>query len=262
MLKVANCLCRTETGFRLIVLVICAGLLPALFAAEDVLTGEEIAANLERADRIREQNVRDFSIVREYSLSNQRGDKATVTRVKVMYGPNAKMTYLILGETGSEGLFRYVIRKIVRAEVDNSGTADRKKTRVSLDNYTFQLMGTEALDGRLCHVLEITPRRKSKFLVAGKAWVDAQEHAVIRLEGRPTANVSFWARNAFVIQEFRKLGDYWVLDRNHSTVEARFLGRLELKVMLRPDSLSADFANPLPQWEAAASILPVKQVPE
>jgi len=220
---------------QLIVFIICTALLlPMSVASEEALTAEEIASQLEHADSKREKSVQGFSITRRYSLSNQRGDKVSVTNVEFTYGPNAQMTFSILGETGSEGLFRYVIRKIVQSEVDNSAVAQRSDSRMSLKNYTFRVLGSEIMQGRSCHVLEANPRRKSKFLIAGDIWVDAQEYAVVRLEGRPAANVSFWARKAYVVQHFRKLGDYWVLDRNHSTVEARILGKLELNVLLQP----------------------------
>jgi hypothetical protein len=52
--------------------------------------------------------------------------------------------------------------------------------------------------------------------------------AMVRMEGRTAKNISFWIGKAYVIQEFRKVGEFWYSSKSHSTADVKFLGKTEL----------------------------------
>src|SRR5262249_35869390 len=81
-----------------------------------------------------------------------------------------------------------------------------------------------------CYVLDLVPKSKSKYLLRGTVWVDAQDYAIVRLEGRPTASVSFWAGKPFIVVEFQKVGAYWVVSRNLSHTDGRLVGATDLTI--------------------------------
>ncbi len=53
------------------------------------------------------------------------------------------------------------------------------------------------------------------------------------LEGRPAASVSFWVGKPLITQSFEKVGDFWLLSRNHSEVDAKIVGRIALNIDTR-----------------------------
>jgi hypothetical protein len=88
----------------------------------------------------------------------------------------------------------------------------------------------EALDNRQCYLLEVKPRRKSKYLLQGRAWIDMATFNLVRLEGRPTASLSFWAGKPFIVQEFKEVSGTWIIAANRSTSKSRLLGTTELTI--------------------------------
>ncbi len=71
-------------------------------------------------------------------------------------------------------------------------------------------MGSESKDGRNCYVLEVTPKRKNKYLYNGKIWVDAKDFAVTHVEARPAVNPSFWISGTDIEHRYEKVGDFWL----------------------------------------------------
>ena len=88
----------------------------------------------------------------------------------------------------------------------------------------------ETVNGRNCYVLELDPLQADKLLFSGKAWVDAREMAVVRVEGRPNSNVSFWVGRPSVVQEFGKLGDFWFATKRDSVATSFLLGTCQLRI--------------------------------
>ena len=79
-------------------------------------------------------------------------------------------------------------------------------------------------------MLSLVPKRNSKYLIQGKAWVDSAEFGLVRIEGYPTESLSFWVGKPFIVQEFDNVGGHWLLRSNKSIVDAKIIGRIELTV--------------------------------
>jgi hypothetical protein len=53
---------------------------------------------------------------------------------------------------------------------------------------------------------------------------------LVRLEGRPTASLSFWAGKPFIVQEFKEVSGTWIVAESRSTSKTRLLGTTELTI--------------------------------
>lgn len=49
------------------------------------------------------------------------------------------------------------------------------------DKYEYELLGTDTLDGRVCHVVGIKPAEASERLYSGKVWIDGVDFRQVRL---------------------------------------------------------------------------------
>ena len=127
----------------------------------------------------------------------------------------------------AEGLQKKVFLKLLEAEVEGSHESESALTP---DNYDFEVVGKEVWNGRECLVLELKPKRNSKYLIVGKAWVDINENAIVRIDGKTARNVSFWIGKPQVTQEFRKVNDIWVSSANRSVSDVKLMGRTELVI--------------------------------
>ena len=79
-------------------------------------------------------------------------------------------------------------------------------------------------------VIDLKPRKESKYLIAGHIWVDAEDYAVIRVEGKPAKNPSFWTKSVHVVHEYGKNGPFWFPGSNRSETDARIFGRADLVI--------------------------------
>jgi len=172
-----------------------------------------------------------LTAVRRYAIQSERKGKNASLLARVEYHRQSGKSFEVLAEDGNDSIFRRVIHKVLAGEAEASRV--RGDTEISSANYEFRLLGAGNLQGRNCYVLELSPRRKSKYLIAGKAWIDAQEFAVIRVEGRPSESLSFWVGKPYIVQTFCKVGDNWVLAANRSIADVRLIGRTEFTIESR-----------------------------
>jgi hypothetical protein len=98
------------------------------------------------------------------------------------------------------------------------------------ENYEFRGAGYEQTPDGNFYVLEIKPKNKSKFLVRGRIWVDADDFGIARMEGEPSVNPSFWLKRTVIHASFQRNGKFWVPLRNESQTQLRMLGRSWLTI--------------------------------
>ena len=192
------------------------------------LTAEKVLEQLAAKESARNKILPSYKVVRVYNLNVEKKPKQVTSMVEFQYRSLGGKTYRILDEKGAEGLLRMALHKVMQAEV--KATQSEKEVAVSPENYEATLLGTEEKDGRLCYVLSVIPKRKSKYLLKGKAWVDAKEFGLVRMEGYPTESLSFWIGKPFIEQSFANIGGHWLMQSNKSIVEAKLVGHLELTI--------------------------------
>lgn len=201
---------------------------PLVTAAE--LTADEIMQKFRAAECARDRALKEYSVTRRYSVENEKRTRTAETTAKIDFRADRGKSYEILAEAGSDGLFRRAIHKVLDGEVDTSKNRGREEIRLTPDNYSFQLDGIQNTDGRECYVIELHPRHKSKYLIDGRVWIDKAEFAIVRLEGRPAASLSFWVGKPMIIQTFQKVGDHWLLSTTRSIADCRFIGKTTMYI--------------------------------
>ena len=76
--------------------------------------------------------------------------------------------------------------------------------------------------------MTLVPRTRTRFTLDGHACVDMSDMAMVRMEGRTAKRISFLVGRADVVQEFRKIGEFWYSSTSRSSADVKFLGRTEL----------------------------------
>jgi hypothetical protein len=194
------------------------------------LTAPEILERMVQADNDRLAALAGYSGVRHYRFDNRKANKHAELTVRMSCGNDGVKTFEVVDENGSGFVRNYILRKMIEAEVESSQNGERKETRIIPENYDFRLVGTEALDGRDSYVLEINPRKPTKFSIRGRIWVDAQDFAIARIQGQPAKNPSFWIRSVQVVQRYERTDQFWLPALNHSVAQARVFGATEVVI--------------------------------
>lgn len=190
----------------------------------------DIVAKMVQREETELKNMQHYRMTRTYELKTADGTKDTQFLAVLDYDIATGKSIQVTQERGTDGLFRHALRRVLETEVRTSRQEGRNDTKLAPENYNFRLLGTEMRDGHKCYVLQLLPKRKTKYLLEGKIWIDTDGYGLVGLEGRPAASLSFWVGRPLITQSFEKVGDFWLLARNRSIVDARLIGRISLTI--------------------------------
>ena len=180
-----------------------------------------IVDSMLKAQQENKLRVRPYTVKRNYLLLDKQADqKAQVVATITTLPPDSK-EYEI--EHSSGGMGEKVLRDVLSKETEPAKDAQKKE--ITRENYNFQLVGEESLDGKRCYLLGLTPKREDKDLIKGKIWVDAETYNIRRLEGSPVKNPSWWIHDLNILMQFAEVDGMWLRTSLHAVANVRFKGK-------------------------------------
>lgn len=197
---------------------------------EAAVTASDIVDRLEKTEARRQQKSQHYAMNRHYYLKNTRFDREAEMKVMVQVSRDYGKNFAVLSSTGSESIHNKVFQKLLAGEAELSRRADQSEGYFTKENYDFELLGFERINDRQAWVLALKPKRASKNLITGKAWVDSEDMQVVRIEGRPAANLSFWVGKPHIIIEYQKVQNLWMTSRVRSSARTKLTGDTELTI--------------------------------
>jgi MucB/RseB N-terminal domain len=209
-------------------------LLPASLVAADespsLPTAAEIVTRMGSRDLQRQVSIEGYTGMRRYVLENEHLHKHAEMLVQVQGDPDGTKHFEVVSEEGWKAAHKHVLHKMLESETETSHPEMRAKTRLNTENYEFEVVGTEPVVGRTAYVLEINPKRKEKYLFRGRIWVDAEDYALVRAEGNPAKNPSFWTKSTHFVQTYQKSGPLWFPLSTQSVTEAHIFGTTDVSI--------------------------------
>jgi hypothetical protein len=181
-------------------------------------------------DLQRQVSIEGYAGMRRYVLDNQKLHKRAEMLVQVQGDPDGTKHFEVLSEEGWKAAHKHVLRKMLESESETSHPEMRASTKLNLENYNFEMIGTEMVADRQAYVLEIQPKRKEKYLFRGRIWVDAEDYALVRAEGSPAKNPSFWTKSTHFVQIYQKNGPLWFPRSTQSVTEAHIFGTTDVNI--------------------------------
>ncbi len=158
------------------------------------------------------------------------GDRDAEMVVKVTYrAPDAK-EFSVVSQSGSKFVVDHVFKKLLEGEQEAANEENRRNSALTTENYEFTSAGYENTAEGAEYVLNLLPKTKNKFLYRGKIWVDAKDFAVVRIEGEPAKNPSWWIKKTEVKHRYVKVNDFWLPAENHTESLIRLGGRAILSI--------------------------------
>ena len=191
-------------------------------------SADEVVAKMIRLDAQRKSEMRGYTGFRRYVAINK--DRRAEMMVRVDSAPDGTKQFRIISEEGSRSICKHVFYKMLNEETDASRRETRDSTRIIPANYTFKLFGRQTLDSGPAYVMSITPKTGNKYLIDGKIWVDAKDYSIVRIEGQPARNPSFWVHDVHFVHTYQRVGQFWLAASTDTTSEVRIFGRSELTI--------------------------------
>lgn len=217
---------------------------PIVHAAtlENAPSSDEILARV--ADASVKRQAVSHSGFQEYRLHNLRFDKEAVVFAQVSYCPSEGKQFTVLERRGSPKLAE-IVEKLLASEAEASRPAKLREHVIGPANYVACLRSVETKAGRACYVLDLMPKRKSKYLIRGTAWVDRNSYDVVRLEGAPAGSVSMWVGSPHIQQEFSEFDGIWLPIHTLAVSSSLLLGTSELEIRYK-DYMIEDLDHRIP----------------
>lgn len=191
-------------------------------------TADSVVARMLQQDAWRKSQLTGYTSTRHYVAVN--GQRRAEMLVGVSCSSSGEKQFSVLSEDGSNAIRKHVFYKMLKEETEASGRGTINSTHITPDNYQFQLVGKEVIDERPAYLLQVTPKVDNKYLINGKIWVDAIDYSIVRIEGSPAQNPSFWTHDVHFVHTYQKVGPFWFAASTHSVSKIRIFGDAELTI--------------------------------
>ncbi len=191
---------------------------------------DEVIAKMVQRDQDRRSASQGYTSVRQYVLENTQHHKHAYMIVRMTQCKDGSKQFKILTSSGWSGARKHVFPKLLEAEAEASRPGNPEDPRVTPQNYSFSMLRTEEVEGRKAYVISVAPKKEKKYLMRGTISVDAEEFAIVRMEGEPAKNPSFWIKNVQFAHKYEKHGSFWLAASDNSVSDARIFGPTELRI--------------------------------
>lgn len=212
---------------RNLFLIIGAAMLASLsmLAAESPasLDLDTIVTRMQQAQAQNRTHYRSYLLTREYKLFDKDNPQPSSEVIAdITFQPPDTRQYQIKQTRGSGSC-----EKLVRRVLDHEAEMSQKpgEVEVSRNNYDFDLVRSDVLDGAPVYVLELKPKRNDKSLIKGEAYVDANTFLIRRIVGHPAKNPSWWIKDLELTLNFSDVKGMWMQTGTHAVAQVRFVGK-------------------------------------
>ncbi|HWB33161.1 MAG TPA: hypothetical protein VG714_08320 [Acidobacteriaceae bacterium] len=196
----------------------------------------DILARVARRSREREAELERYESERTYTVEyagTGREHHAEID-VRAEFSELDGKRLTVMSESGSKFLCGKVLRRLVESEEEAAEKENHAQIALTPENYSAELLGEEKIgtpSGTVrAWVLEVTPRAESKFTYRGLVWVSEQDDAVVRIEGEPAKNPSWWISHASFTTVYARRGGLWLPAKNTSVSHVRMGGDAKLTI--------------------------------
>jgi hypothetical protein len=193
-------------------------------------SADDVISRLIRQDENRQAMLNGYTSFRRYVIENRVHQKRAEMLVRVTCRKDGSKNFEQISSSGWSSARKHVFPRLLEGEAEASHPLHRDQSRIGPENYSFELAGTEPINGRVAFIIDITPKEAKKYLVKGRMWVDTGDFAVIQIEGKPAKSPSFWIKSTHFVHRYEKRGPFWFPVSDHSTSDARFFGATDVTI--------------------------------
>lgn len=190
----------------------------------------QLFAELEAHNELRKSALVDYTVLRTYQVVDLKG-KVHAEEVGRMefHAPDQKK-FVATSEAGSGVIRRMALNPLISSEIEAAAGKQHHDSAISPANYSLELLGEQQVGPYHCFVAQAIPKRKDKYLFEGKLWIDAEDYAVVRIEGHPAKKLSFWIQQADFVRQYQKIDRFWLPERDQTFVQVRLYGKKVLRI--------------------------------
>lgn len=194
------------------------------------VTGGQLFAELDAHNEARKSALHDYTALRTYQVIDLKGKVHAEEVGRMEFRAPDKKTFVVASEGGSGLVRRMALNPLISSEIEAAAGKEHHDSAISPANYSLDLLGEQQVGPYHCFVAQAVPRRKDKYLFEGKLWIDINDYAVVRIEGRPAKKLSFWIQRADFVRQYQKIDGFWLPQKDQTFVQVRLYGNKVLTI--------------------------------
>lgn len=206
------------------------------------VTAARIFDELVAHNALRTATLVNYASLRTYQVVDLKGKVHAEEIGRMEYLAPDQKKFVVTSEKGSALVRRLALNALIASEIETAAGKQHHDSAISPANYTLDLLGEQQVGPYHCFVVQAVPKRKDKYLFEGKVWIDVEDYAVVRIEGRPAKKLSFWIQRADFVRQYQKVGDFWLPQRDMTFVDVRLYGKKILTIDHRDYSVNSPVA--------------------
>jgi hypothetical protein len=186
---------------------------------------QDLIRQIDQAELRRESKLTGYTVTEYYTIRNSRIGNTAEATIETTYKRGQGKTYKVLSRSGPSLLRNRVLDRLLQEETQMSRGKMREQAIITSSNYDMKLVGKEPVGGILCDVLELTPRRKSPYLLKGRLWVDPAKMMIVKIDGKPPTSASFFSGRPQVVREYKHLEGFALAHHSHAVSSSFIFGQ-------------------------------------
>lgn len=204
------------------------------------VSGDQLLEELTAHNDLRKSELRDYVALRTYRVVDLKGKVHAEESGRMEFRAPDQKTFVVTSETGSGLVRKMALNPLISSEIKAAAGKEHHDSAISPANYSLEILGEQQVGSYHCFVAQAVPKRKDKYLFEGKLWIDADDYAVVRIEGHPAKKLSFWIQRADFVRQYQKIDGFWLPERDQTFVDVRLYGKKVLTIEHQNYVVNAD----------------------
>ena len=216
-------------SITIVLLVSCAISCDVLSLAE---SPDTVITHVGAVIRARFEHIAKYVVREHYAVyRNGAAETAAEQTVQVTYQKSTGITYTTVSRVGSSMWLNRAIEPALESEREVNDVTMRHQVMLTAENYEFEVdPARDSVNGRDCFVLDLKPRRKSPYLLNGKAWVDAKTYLLVRIRGTQSRSTSLLAGVPLITRDFAPISGFAMVVHEEIEAHTFLFGQTVIKI--------------------------------
>jgi outer membrane lipoprotein-sorting protein len=206
------------------------------------VTAVQVFDELLAHNAFRAATLLNYTASRTYQVVDLKGKVHAEEIGQMGYQAPDQKKFVVTSERGSALVRRLALNALIASEIETAAGKQHHDSAISPANYTLDVLGEQQVGPYHCFVVQAVPTRSDKYLFEGKIWIDAEDYAVVRIEGHPAKKLSFWIQRADFVRQYQKIDGFWLPQRDMTFVDVRLYGKKVLTIDHRDYSVNSSVA--------------------
>jgi len=149
--------------------------------------------------------------------------------VKTTYKRDVGKSFSVVSLQGSM-VMRKMLEEVLATEKRMTQPANRITAVIMSANYAMAVKGPAVVDSRKCIAVAIKPRKPSPYVFNGTVLVDAENEAIVQLEGIAAKSPTFLSGPSQIVRQYTMIDGFAMATHARAVSNSSLLGQTIVKI--------------------------------